>query len=159
MAEECREQIYSEEYLDYLVEVLPDEIENDTRNLQYCYQLASYRFAVLYERGREYMIGPESGIKIIPHCYGLLSSDQVLENTGVSQARRQSGLNLYGQGVLVGFVDTGIDYSHPAFIGSDGRTRILTIWDQTVENPREGEKLLNYFLMGWNIHQRILTGR
>lgn len=60
MAEECREQIYSEEYLDYLVEVLPDEIENDTRNLQYCYQLASYRFAVLYERGREYMIGPES---------------------------------------------------------------------------------------------------
>ena len=53
------------------------------------------------------MIGPESGIKIIPHCYGLLSSDQVLESTGVYQARRQSGLNLFGQGVLVGFIDTG----------------------------------------------------
>ncbi|RKI26027.1 hypothetical protein D7V82_12860 [bacterium 1xD8-6] len=107
MAVECREQIYSEEYLDYLVEVLPDEIANSTGDSQYCYELASDRFAVLYERGREYMIGPESGIKIIPHCYGLLSSDQVLESTGVYQARRQSGLNLFGQGVLVGFIDTG----------------------------------------------------
>ncbi len=139
MAEECREQVYSEEYLDYLVEVLPGEIEASSGDSPYCYTLASYRFAVLYERGREYTIGPESGIKIIPHCFGLLSSDQVLENAGISQARRQSGLNLYGQGVMVGFVDTGIDYSHPAFIGSDGRTRIVSIWDQTVEELREGE--------------------
>lgn len=42
----------------------------------------------------------------------------------------------------------GIDYSHPAFIGSDGRTRIVSIWDQTVEELREGEHAPEYFDYG-----------
>lgn len=42
----------------------------------------------------------------------------------------------------------GIDYSHPAFIGSDGRTRILGIWDQTIEHPGEGEKAPDSFSFG-----------
>ena len=36
---------------------------------------------------------------------------------------------LKGQGVLVGFIDTGIDYTHPAFKNSDGTTRIEYIYD------------------------------
>jgi subtilisin family serine protease len=35
-----------------------------------------------------------------------------------------------GRGVIVGIVDTGIDYTHPAFRDSSGNTRILRIWDQ-----------------------------
>lgn len=42
----------------------------------------------------------------------------------------------------------GIDYSHPAFISSDGRTRIVSIWDQTVEELREGEHAPEYFDYG-----------
>ena len=34
--------------------------------------------------------------------------------------------------VLLGFVDTGINYTHPAFLSADGQTRIVEIWDQTV---------------------------
>lgn len=30
-----------------------------------------------------------------------------------------------------GFLDTGIDYRHPAFLRSNGQSRILSIWDQT----------------------------
>ena len=38
--------------------------------------------------------------------------------------------------MLVGFVDTGINYEHPAFRTVDGSTRILGIWDQTqMEGP------------------------
>lgn len=40
-----------------------------------------------------------------------------------------SSYNLDGEGVLVGFVDTGIDYTHPAFINDDGTTRIKYIYD------------------------------
>lgn len=36
-----------------------------------------------------------------------------------------------GSGVLVGIVDTGIDYSHPDFQKSDGTTRLVSIWDQS----------------------------
>ena len=47
--------------------------------------------------------------------------------------------NLTGKGVIVGIIDSGIDYSHPDFRNEDGTTRILYIWDQTQPgNPPEG---------------------
>lgn len=46
-------------------------------------------------------------------------------------------LNLSGKGVLVGLVDTGIDYLNKEFIREDGVTRIRSIWDQTIENGRD----------------------
>jgi subtilisin family serine protease len=35
-----------------------------------------------------------------------------------------------GKGVIVGVIDSGIDWSHPDFKGKDGSSRILYIWDQ-----------------------------
>ena len=35
-----------------------------------------------------------------------------------------------GRNVIVGIIDSGIDYTHPAFRNADGTTRILSIWDQ-----------------------------
>ncbi|HWT27231.1 MAG TPA: S8 family serine peptidase, partial [Mobilitalea sp.] len=50
-----------------------------------------------------------------------------------------SNNNLFGQGVLVGVIDSGIDYSHPDFRNEDGTTRIEAMWDQTVTgSPPEG---------------------
>ncbi len=37
-----------------------------------------------------------------------------------------------GAGVIVGVVDTGIDWTHGDFRHDDGTTRILAIWDQTL---------------------------
>lgn len=65
-----------------------------------------------------------------------LESTASLEKSNVSKIQRNPNFGLYGQGVVVGVIDTGIDYQHPAFRGSDGSTRILSIWDQTIQ---EGE--------------------
>jgi minor extracellular serine protease Vpr len=47
--------------------------------------------------------------------------------------------NLFGEGVLVGIIDSGIDYSHPDFRNEDGTTRIVALWDQTIPgNPPQG---------------------
>ncbi|HYG52380.1 MAG TPA: S8 family serine peptidase, partial [Flavobacteriales bacterium] len=36
-----------------------------------------------------------------------------------------------GNGVLIGFIDDGVDFNHPDFQDSSGNTRVLAIWDQT----------------------------
>lgn len=45
----------------------------------------------------------------------------------ITQISKVNGLN--GKGTIVGFLDTGIDYTHPAFINADGTTRIEYIYD------------------------------
>lgn len=37
-----------------------------------------------------------------------------------------------GKGVIIAIIDSGIDYAHPDFCNSDGSTRILELWDQTL---------------------------
>ncbi len=38
--------------------------------------------------------------------------------------------NLSGEGVMVGIIDSGIDYTHPDFRNEDGSTRIQSIYDE-----------------------------
>ena len=46
---------------------------------------------------------------------------------------------LSGEGILVGVVDSGVDYFHPDFRNEDGSSRILKLWDQSIPgNPPEG---------------------
>jgi len=62
------------------------------------------------------------------------TSTTSLEKSGITTVQRNPFLALFGRGVLVAVVDTGIDYNHPAFKYNDGTTRILSIWDQTVQS-------------------------
>ena len=45
-------------------------------------------------------------------------------------------LSLFGQGILVAVIDSGIDYMLPDFRDEEGRTRILSLWDQSAA-PRQ----------------------
>lgn len=44
---------------------------------------------------------------------------------------------LDGTGILIAVLDSGITYARPEFRRADGSTRILALWDQSLE-PREG---------------------
>lgn len=39
-----------------------------------------------------------------------------------------------GKGVLIGVIDTGFDFMHPAFRDAEGNSRIIHIWDQSGRN-------------------------
>lgn len=46
----------------------------------------------------------------------------------------QAGANgLTGEGILVGVVDFGVDYFHSDFRNEDGSSRILRLWDQSLD--------------------------
>lgn len=47
---------------------------------------------------------------------------------------------LFGEGIFVAIIDSGLDYSHPDFCNEDGTTRIYSLWDQTASSgpPPEG---------------------
>lgn len=48
-------------------------------------------------------------------------------------------MSLTGAGVLVGVIDSGIDYENVVFRNLDGTTRIRSLWDQTIPgNPPQG---------------------
>ncbi len=69
-----------------------------------------------------------------------LESELSLDSSNITRIQSNPSLALFGLGVLVGIIDTGIDYTHPAFKNSDDSSRIASIWDQTVQTgtPPEG---------------------
>ncbi len=56
---------------------------------------------------------------------------------------------LSGKDILLGIADSGIDYQHPDFRNTDGSTKIVAIWDQSLTPDAE---------KGWNAPEGFLTG-
>lgn len=63
-----------------------------------------------------------------------LNSTISIEKSGIGAVQRNPFLNLTGRGIIIGIIDTGIDYRHEAFLYNDNTTRILSIWDQTIQS-------------------------
>lgn len=82
-----------------------------------------------------------------------LASQLSLDSSNISQIQANPSLALFGMGVLIGIIDTGVDYTHPAFKRSDNTSRIVSIWDQTIQNgyPPEG------FTYGTEFDNQILN--
>lgn len=95
-----------------------------------CYSEVNSSQSVIYRKNGNYEENTR-GLITIPRLFSLLDLETV-EYTGVGAIRRQPRLDYYGRDVLLGFVDTGIDYTHPAFKQVDNTSRILGIWDQTI---------------------------
>ena len=135
MTESCEKSIVSEETVDFITR-FDGNVENLIRNSNTdCFQIIGSSFAVVYYPVSEINVyrQRETDFSSIPQLYGLLDVAGA-ESSGVGRVRRQNELGLLGQGVLVGFIDTGIDYTHPAFRYEDGSSKIVAIWDQTKEN-------------------------
>lgn len=68
---------------------------------------------------------------MFPSCWALESLVS-LEESGVIRARNNPNFGMRGQGILMGIIDTGIEYQHQAFVNADNTTKIVSIWDQTI---------------------------
>lgn len=142
MDQNCTEQILSEDYADFIVEFERNiEPTEQNRNINVCYNYISPNFLIAHTPINDIttrLIGTW-GYSIYPRLFGLLDTGS-LEASGITRLRNIPNLNLAGQGILVGIVDTGIDYTHPAFRRADGTSKIFSIWDQTIQDgpPPDG---------------------
>lgn len=131
----CRHEVVSDDYQDFILTYYGRKDLLDNSDIG-CYQLVNEEYAVVHTREeRDRQTASKYEYTQVPKAYGLMAQNN-LEEIGVSRLRRLNGFEYYGQGVLLGFVDTGIDYAHPAFLRADGTSRVLSIWDQ---NDQTGE--------------------
>ena len=136
MTEEERGRITSNDYTDLIVELNqnPRIVEQFP---EATVQIMNDWFAVVYLPVSQLSLQTISryNYSSIPSAFGL-TSEISLEASGIVRLRRIPVFNLLGQGVMVGIIDTGIDYTNPIFKRSDGTTKIAAIWDQTIESDR-----------------------
>lgn len=71
-------------------------------------------------------------LSMFPVVLGLLDQ-QSLNAAGIMQVQQHPYLDLRGRGTLIGFIDTGIDYTKKAFQYEDGTSKIKYIWDQSIQ--------------------------
>lgn len=128
---DCREYAYSNDYFDFIV---PYGLEVNTQD-EGCVQRIDEDYDTIYypRTGLPSLQIDNYTYSEIPKCYSLLDQT-ALEVSGILRLQNQPALALKGRGVLVGFIDTGIDYTNPVFQFSDGSTRIVSIWDQTISD-------------------------
>ena len=63
----------------------------------------------------------------------------VNEDQNINYIKNNPNLNVTGRNVIIAVADSGIDYLHPDFINADGSSKILYLWDQSIEgNPPDG---------------------
>lgn len=129
---ECRDIILSEDYADIILEYagMTKRFEETYKN--YCPQPIGYKFGTLFYRLSD-IIPLEinrTSYKAIPKIYGEMNT-QAVEATGSIRLQQLPDLQLRGKDIIIGFVDSGIDYTHRVFRYSSGESRILSIWDQS----------------------------
>ena len=143
----CKEKILSNEYADFITDYVTADELSGTLPLDFCvhgidsgYGVANVKRSMIPSMSVAYY-----GYSMIPTLYGLMQIGDNIFNpqnlAAMGNVRVQSPpLSLQGTGVIVGFIDTGIRYQLDVFRRSDGSSRIMAIWDQTIQDgePPEG---------------------
>ena len=132
--ETCREHILSEDYRDFIGNHVRTPFFNSLMNVHRCEQEAGFSYKCFYlpKEISDPITLPKYSYASIPNCYSPLNM-QTLNEAGILPVQNYPTLQLKGRNILIGFLDSGIDYTNPVFQNLDNTTRIRAIWDQTVQ--------------------------
>lgn len=144
---DCRDRILSNDYFDAITDFPVWVLETPIQDQ--CYVSIENFYNIIYfsrsgiANQQDYFFSYRS----IPKLYGLMQESSATAGfdpnslivSGITQVQREP-LALTGRGVIICIIDTGIDYTDSAFRNEDGTSRILAVWDQTIQTgePPEG---------------------
>lgn len=133
----CREEILSNDYADIIADYMLPERFLEQITQPFCFRMLNEEYGFAYVRRSE---APPLGIgnygyAAIPKLYGLMQTFHSENLTVMGNLRIQGPpLSLQGRGVIIGFIDTGIRYQEDVFVDEEGNSRIVSIWDQTIQS-------------------------
>lgn len=135
-------KIYSNDYADFMLDYSGD-VSVLNKFPSDAVSVINYFFAVAHLPVSEMTedVISRMGYATIPSVFGLIS-ELSLESSGILRIRSLPNFDLRGKGVLIGIVDSGIDYTNPIFQYADKTTKIAAIWDQTIINDKTQEGIM-----------------
>lgn len=146
----CQEKILSEEYGELIFDFTSDYAKR-LQQENVCFTPVDDRYNIFYVRQPEIerYQGSLYLYQYLPKVYGLMAEefDPIsLESAGILAAQRPP-LSLTGEGVVLAFIDTGIRFADSVFRDESGQSRIIGLWDQTLQSgtPPEGLQYGSYY--------------
>lgn len=127
-----------------------DKIRQTVDNLGGVYEDLGYNFGLVkipVDKIVDLSLNPQ--IQYIELPKNLYITDAQANRASCVQTA-QGAYKLLGEGTLVGFIDTGIDYTHPAFKNDDGTTRIEYIYDLDGDGAIYNKAMINEALASNN---------
>ena len=156
LKEKLKDNKFSEGYQDFFVKgdesaVINWLVENDGK-IKF---ISSAGMAIRLKGSK---VKEMAGLRAVEQVYfnnykGTPLNDHVIQNANVAglQSDWEFDSTLSGKGVIIGFIDAGIDYTHGDFIDENGQSRILYIWDQN--DPEDSTQIFEDYGYG-----RLITG-
>ncbi len=117
------------------------DIERVENELNASVEILSNQYAIITIRVSDlptlYEYKEVEYIELPKNLFTAISSG--LNYSCITPVKRPIPYNLTGKGVVVGIIDSGINFTHPEFINPDGTSRIAWLWDQNIPgNPPNG---------------------
>ncbi|WP_291569353.1 S8 family peptidase [Clostridium sp. UBA4548] len=140
-----KELFFNEGYDAYFVEFTGD-IQERLKNIDYAkmYYTDNFFGTIFVKQGMlNTLLQSVPEITILHKNFPYTLTPTVLEEGPFSPKGIEKGNVPYnGEGVVVGIISTGIDYLNPRFMKEDGTTRIISIWDQTIDMGKRHHSII-----------------
>jgi len=118
------------------VKALVESLDGTLQDLGYGFGIISLKPSKII------FLAESTYIQYIEFPKSLYASDE-RSNKVACVDRARNEFDLQGNGIVIGFIDTGIDYTHPAFIKEDGTTRIEYIYDLSLNGAVYNKNQIN----------------
>lgn len=133
----CKEAYLSEDFITLFIKYDKDLI-NELEDIDYAcaYQVnpTVYIVSILVGKYDEFIRRFINILDIDVSFPYTLSAIEPVNAANITQFHGEGFLNLTGKNTIAAIIDTGIDYLNPQFQNDDGTTRIVAIWDQTIQS-------------------------